>query len=106
MRTTRPHRTPDEQVADARARLDEANRRLLADITDAEAITLRDEALVDLEEASARRQRVARLHAIGDTEPEPASAAWSFWLLLVVTLIVTAWALVFVAGVAVGRWTA
>jgi hypothetical protein len=48
--------SPEDEIADARNRLAEANRRLAANPGDALALTMRDTAVLDLEDASRRQQ--------------------------------------------------
>jgi hypothetical protein len=48
--------SPEQEIADARNRLAEANRRLAANPGDALALTMRDTAVLDLEDASKRAQ--------------------------------------------------
>lgn len=48
--------SPEQEIADARNRLAEANRRLAANPGDAIALTMRDEAIMDLEDANQRAQ--------------------------------------------------
>lgn len=52
--------SPEDQLADARNRLAEANRRLAVDKGDAIGLSMRDEALGDIERAIQRRQQLAR----------------------------------------------